>query len=113
MSIEMSIRALSRPLPLCREPTYDAEFQHFLRGKEIVLSAGSTPEIRGLTVEQAEAAVRLSCLPAFKDLIAKVQADEVGVLLNAPFPRKLAVRNCVSCKTQNLVFVHTRQVSAC
>ncbi|ELK01220.1 Cytoplasmic dynein 1 heavy chain 1, partial [Pteropus alecto] len=58
------------------EPTYEAEFQHFLRGKEIVLSAGSTPEIRGLTVEQAEAVVRLSCLPAFKDLIAKVQADE-------------------------------------
>uniref|UniRef100_A0A8D0MPF5 Cytoplasmic dynein 1 heavy chain 1 n=1 Tax=Sus scrofa TaxID=9823 RepID=A0A8D0MPF5_PIG len=58
------------------EPTYEAEFQHFLRGKEIVLSAGSTPKIPGLTVEQAEAVVRLSCLPAFKDLIAKVQADE-------------------------------------
>lgn len=64
---------------LRREPTYDAEFQHFLRGKEIVLSAGSTPKIQGLTVEQAEAVVRLSCLPAFKDLIAKVQADEVIV----------------------------------
>lgn len=31
-------------------------------------------------MEQAEAVVRLSCLPAFKDLIAKVQADEVIVL---------------------------------
>lgn len=63
---------------LSREPTYDAEFQHFLRGKEIVLSAGSTPKIQGLSVEQAEAVVRLSCLPAFKDLIAKVQADDVS-----------------------------------
>lgn len=71
-------------LPLHREPTYDAEFQHFLRGKEIVLSAGSTPKIQGLTVEQAEAVVRLSCLPAFKDLIAKVQADEVSFLLRVP-----------------------------
>jgi hypothetical protein len=70
--------------PLHREPTYDAEFQHFLRGKEIVLSAGSTPKIQGLTVEQAEAVVRLSCLPAFKDLIAKVQADEVSVLSSVP-----------------------------
>lgn len=66
------------PTTFCREPTYDAEFQHFLRGKEIVLTAGSTPTIQGLTVEQAEAVVRLSCLPAFRDLIAKVQADEVG-----------------------------------
>lgn len=66
--------------PPSREPTYDAEFQHFLRGKEIVLSAGSTPKIQGLTGEQAEAVVRLSCLPAFKDLIAKVQADEVRIL---------------------------------
>ena len=72
--------ALADGCPLSREPTYDAEFQHFLRGKEIVLSAGSTPKVQGLTAEQAEAVVRLSCLPAFKDLIAKVQADEVRVL---------------------------------
>ena len=44
-------------------------------------------ELTGHTVRQAvsdgrvhaEAVVRLSCLPAFKDLIAKVQADEVRV----------------------------------
>lgn len=66
------------PLHSYREPTYDAEFQHFLRGKEMVLNTGSTPKIQGLTMEQAEAVVRLSCLPAFKDLIAKVQADEVS-----------------------------------
>lgn len=54
-----------------------------------MLSAGSTPKIQGLTVEQAEAVVRLSCLPVFKDLIAKVQADEVIVLHAFP------VRNVV------------------
>uniref|UniRef100_A0A8C0WNI1 Dynein heavy chain, cytosolic n=1 Tax=Castor canadensis TaxID=51338 RepID=A0A8C0WNI1_CASCN len=71
------------------EPTYDAEFQHFLRGKEIVLSAGSTPKIQGLTMEQAEAVVRLSCLPAFKDLIAKVQADEqFGIWLDSSSPEQ-------------------------
>ncbi|XP_054423711.1 cytoplasmic dynein 1 heavy chain 1 [Pteronotus mesoamericanus] len=71
------------------EPTYDAEFQHFLRGKEMVLAAGSTPTIPGLTVEQAEAVVRLSCLPAFKDLIAKVQADEqFGIWLDSSSPEQ-------------------------
>ncbi|XP_029806677.1 cytoplasmic dynein 1 heavy chain 1 [Suricata suricatta] len=80
---------LANSLPSSREPTYDAEFQHFLRGKEIVLSAGSTPKIQGLTVEQAEAVVRLSCLPAFKDLIAKVQADEqFGIWLDSSSPEQ-------------------------
>lgn len=51
-----------------------------------MLTAGSTPTIQGLTVEQAEAVVRLSCLPAFRDLIAKVQADEVGA--GVPLPGK-------------------------
>ncbi|XP_007951321.1 cytoplasmic dynein 1 heavy chain 1 [Orycteropus afer afer] len=71
------------------EPAYDAEFQHFLRGKEMVLSAGSTPKIAGLTIEQAEAAMRLSCLPAFKDLIGKVQADEqFGIWLDSSSPEQ-------------------------
>ncbi|XP_032633296.1 cytoplasmic dynein 1 heavy chain 1 [Chelonoidis abingdonii] len=58
------------------EPTYDAEFQHFLRGKEIVLSTASLPKISGLSTEQIEAMMRLSCLPEFKDLVSKVQSDE-------------------------------------
>lgn len=64
-----------------REPTYDAEFQHFLRGKEIVLSTASLPKISGLTTEQMEAMMRLSCLPEFKDLVSKVQADEASILV--------------------------------
>ncbi|KAL6478123.1 hypothetical protein MHYP_G00139580 [Metynnis hypsauchen] len=58
------------------EPPYDTEFQHFLRGKEIVLTGTAVPKVKGLTTEQSEAMVRLSRLPAFKDLVAKVQADE-------------------------------------
>uniref|UniRef100_A0A8C3ASK7 Cytoplasmic dynein 1 heavy chain 1 n=1 Tax=Cyclopterus lumpus TaxID=8103 RepID=A0A8C3ASK7_CYCLU len=58
------------------EPSYDVEFQHFLRGKEIVLTGMSLPKVKGLTTEQSEAMVRLSRLPAFGDLVEKVQADE-------------------------------------
>lgn len=59
------------------EPSYDSEFQHFLREKEIVLTGTTMPKVKGLSTEQSEAMVRLSCLPAFRDLVAKVQADEV------------------------------------
>ncbi len=61
------------------EPSFDAEFQHFLRGKEIVLSGTAVPKVKGLSSEQSEAMVRLSHLPAFEDLVSKVQADEVSV----------------------------------
>lgn len=54
------------------------EFQHYLRGKEIVLTGTTLPKVKGLTTEQCEAMVRLSHLPAFKDLVAKVEADEVS-----------------------------------
>ncbi|XP_049595492.1 cytoplasmic dynein 1 heavy chain 1 [Syngnathus scovelli] len=58
------------------EPSYDAEFQHFLRGKEIVLTGTTLPKVKGLTTEQCEAMIRLSRLPAFKDLVTKIQSDE-------------------------------------
>lgn len=67
-------------IPSCfSEPSYDSEFQHFLRGKEIVLTGMSLPKVKGLTTEQCEAMVRLSRLPAFSDLVDKVQADEVSL----------------------------------
>lgn len=59
------------------EPPYDSEFQHFLREKEIVLTGTAVPKVKGLSTEQSEAMVRLSRLAAFRDLVAKVQADEV------------------------------------
>ncbi|XP_077125303.1 cytoplasmic dynein 1 heavy chain 1 isoform X2 [Ranitomeya variabilis] len=58
------------------EPTYDHEFQHFLRGKEIVLGASSVPKINGLTEEQVEAMMRLANLNAFRDVMSKVEADD-------------------------------------
>ncbi|KAG8561687.1 hypothetical protein GDO81_015440 [Engystomops pustulosus] len=58
------------------EPTYDNEFQHFLRGKEIVLGSSSVPKINGLSEEQVEAMIRLSNLPAFRDVMSKVEADD-------------------------------------
>lgn len=65
-------------ISLFSEPSYDSEFQHFLRGKEIVLTGTTLPKVKGLTSEQSEAMVRLSRLPAFSDLVDKVQADEVN-----------------------------------
>lgn len=64
---------------LFSEPSYDSEFQHFLRGKEIVLTGTPLPKVKGLTSEQSEAMVRLSHLPAFSDLVDKVEADEVSI----------------------------------
>ncbi|KAJ8394229.1 hypothetical protein AAFF_G00048120 [Aldrovandia affinis] len=58
------------------EPSYDVEFQHFLRGKEIVLTNTSVPKVKGLTSDQSEAMIRLSRFVAFKDLVSKVEADE-------------------------------------
>lgn len=48
-----------------------------------MLTGTAIPKVKGLTTEQSEAMVRLSRLPAFKDLITKVQADEVRVSCDA------------------------------
>ena len=47
--------------------------------KEIVLKGTSVPKVKGLNSEQSEAMVRLSRMPAFKDLVEKVEADEVSI----------------------------------
>ncbi|KAJ7386556.1 Cytoplasmic dynein 1 heavy chain 1 [Desmophyllum pertusum] len=54
------------------ESEYDDEFEMFLRGGETVLS-GKPPRIDGLAPEQATAVVRLSKLPAFKELQAHMK----------------------------------------
>lgn len=77
------------------EPSYDAEFQHFLRGKEIVLTGTAVPQVKGLCSEQSEAMVRLSFLPAFKDLVAKVQADEVIVHLSSLLSHKYCLTKTI------------------
>ncbi len=37
------------------------------------------PKVKGLTTDQSEAMVRLSRMPAFSDLVNKVEADEVSI----------------------------------
>lgn len=69
---------MSKLTSISSEPPYDAEFQHFLRGKEVVLTGTALPKVKGLTSDQCEAMVRLNRLSAFKDLVAKVEADDVG-----------------------------------
>ena len=64
-------------MSLCSERSFDVEFLHFLRSKEIVLTGMSLPKVKGLTTEQCEDMVRLSRTPAFKDLVSKVEEDEV------------------------------------
>ena len=59
------------------EPQYDMEFDHLLRGKEIVVQADSL-QINGLTSEQKTSLLRLSRLPPFKEL-AKYVAENMSV----------------------------------
>ncbi|RMX44013.1 hypothetical protein pdam_00012965 [Pocillopora damicornis] len=65
-------RIFLRGLP--GESEYEDEFELFLRGGETVLS-GKSPKIDGLSPEQATAVVRLSKLPAFKELQAYIQMN--------------------------------------
>uniref|UniRef100_A0A8C7FDU9 Cytoplasmic dynein 1 heavy chain 1 n=1 Tax=Oncorhynchus kisutch TaxID=8019 RepID=A0A8C7FDU9_ONCKI len=81
------------------EPSYDAEFQHFLRGAEMVLKGTAVPKVKGLTTEQCEAMIILSRLPAFKDLVSKVEADESATgILCSPDCNGVHVKNvlCLS-----------------
>ena len=59
------------------EPQYDIEFDHLLRGKEIVVQADSL-HLDGLSSEQKTALLRLSRLPPFKE-IAKYVAENMTV----------------------------------
>lgn len=73
-------------------------------------STGALPKVKGLTVEQLEAMMQLSCLPAFKDLVAKVQADEVRRLLKQdtrPLARQFESRFPIEVGIFTQVFVGT------
>jgi len=62
------------------EPHYDFEFDHLLRGKEIVVQADSL-RLDGFSADQKVALLRLSRLPAFKD-IAKYVASNANEFRN-------------------------------
>jgi len=58
------------------EEHYDAEFEHFLRGKEIVIQPSSSEMISCLSNEQNIAMHRLSKMPAFKQLPNYVASNQ-------------------------------------
>jgi hypothetical protein len=61
----------------CRGSTYDAEFSHFLREDEGYAKDAGQVKIDGLSVQQAEAADKLSRLPAFASLIKNILSSAV------------------------------------
>lgn len=74
---------------LTSEPSYDAEFQHFLCGRQIVLNGSSMSKIDCLTAEQIEGMERLSRLPIFFDLTSKVQEDvQFNIWLESSSPEQ-------------------------
>jgi dynein heavy chain 1 len=57
------------------EPTYDAEFQHLLRGQEGLVQQHAA--VAGLSPEQLDAMHKLSKLKAFKEICNEVQSNPV------------------------------------
>jgi hypothetical protein len=70
------------------ESTYEAEYQHFLRGQEGLLLDRSIPKIKFLGPEQNEALAKLAKLPAFKHLVKEVQRGEFQTFLNHVAPEQ-------------------------
>ncbi|XP_013402014.1 cytoplasmic dynein 1 heavy chain 1-like isoform X1 [Lingula anatina] len=56
------------------EPSYEAEFLHFMRGKEGLMTEG-LPSVEGLQPDTVQAMVRLAKLPAFRGIMAKVNKN--------------------------------------
>lgn len=71
------------------EPSLDAEFQFFLRGKEGMLNAKPS-SVDGLNQDQLDAMLRLSTrLPAFKNLPKKIHdMPEFGAWLQQGTPEQ-------------------------
>ena len=63
------------------ESTYEAEFQHMLRGMEGVMTDRSAvPQVEGLSQQQAERMMKLAKLPAMKNLPQKVTSTAVSYI---------------------------------
>ncbi|XP_059178510.1 cytoplasmic dynein 1 heavy chain 1-like isoform X2 [Physella acuta] len=57
------------------EGTFEAEFEHFMRSQEGLLTEKPTSSIPGLTNQQHAALIRLSKLPAFRNAISEVTGN--------------------------------------
>ena len=56
------------------EPNFELEFNHFLKGKESLISAKKQIQASGLTPEQLDSCTALSKLPAFRSLEEKLRS---------------------------------------
>ena len=61
------------------ESTYDVEFNHLLRGMEGIITE-KLPEMAGLDANQMERMIRLTKLPAFRQLPNKIHGNVVSFL---------------------------------
>lgn len=66
---------------LLSESTYEAEFQHMLRGIEGLLAEKSSLKVEGLSQHQVDRMLKLAKLPAMKNLPQKMQSNPVSVEL--------------------------------
>ncbi|XP_065684969.1 cytoplasmic dynein 1 heavy chain 1 isoform X1 [Hydra vulgaris] len=57
------------------QPNYDVEFDHFLRGKEIVVQSESL-DLHGFSLDQKTALLRLSKFKPFKDILKYLSENE-------------------------------------
>lgn len=61
---------------LANEPSYDKEFNYFMRGEEGILTSQSPESIKGLSPQQVINMMSLSKLEAFKDIKSKIQNSD-------------------------------------
>uniref|UniRef100_A0A0L8I729 Dynein heavy chain, cytosolic n=1 Tax=Octopus bimaculoides TaxID=37653 RepID=A0A0L8I729_OCTBM len=71
---------------LANEPSYDHEFNYFMRGEEGILTSQSPESIKGLSPQQVINMMSLSKLEAFKDIKSKVQKNDFLEWLHNPTP---------------------------
>jgi len=79
------------------ESSYDQEFNHLLRGSDVLGSIGSTKSqaasVGGdlasiLTSEQADGLRKLISLPAMSDLAAKITKEQMSKFLHDQYPER-------------------------
>ncbi|KAK7504322.1 hypothetical protein BaRGS_00004626, partial [Batillaria attramentaria] len=71
---------------LASEGTYDAEFNHFLRSQADLLLDKTGPVTAGLNQQQQSAVVRLSKLPAFRNMLKEMNSPDFQAWLDSAKP---------------------------
>ncbi|XP_064603299.1 cytoplasmic dynein 1 heavy chain 1-like isoform X2 [Liolophura sinensis] len=71
---------------LASESTYDAEFNHFMRSQEGLLTDKPSGQLPGLSPQQQEALIKLKNVLAFKNVDKRTQNDEFKKWLDSATP---------------------------